>query len=159
MKTNNNGNNANNSNETKKGNNRAQVFNYNGQEFTMSATFKGNQYGVFGDRMTRPAFVVTIKTDSDRTRFNYYASYNDFCKGVTSLDRDGLRNALECFLSDALCYDNTRDFSDFCADLGYDISQYKRARAAWNGCKRHHEAAARVLGSDYAEIINEINEE
>jgi hypothetical protein len=157
MKTNNN-NNSN--NETKKGNNRAQVFNYNGQQFTMSATFKGNKYGVFGDNMTHPAFVVTIKTDNDCTRFNFYASHNDFCNGVTSLDRDGLRNALDCFLSDGLCYDNARDFSDFCADMGYnDIGQYKKALAAWNGCKRHHATAARLFGSNYAEIINEINEE
>ena len=126
----------------------------------MSATFKGNQYGVFGDRLTHPHFVVTIKTDNGRTRFNFFASFKDYQDGKETMSRDDLKNALDCFLSDGLSYDNARDFSDFCAEFGYtEMSQYKQARAAFDGCKRHHEAAARIFGPDYYEILNEINEE
>lgn len=151
----------NNNRESMNAANTGASFNYNGTAFKMSATFKGYKSGVFDDNMTRPHFIVSIRTeDGNRTRFNFYGSFNDYQKGKKEMNRDDLRDALECFLSDGLCYDNARDFSDFCADMGYnDMSQYKRARAAWNGCKRHHEAAARLFGNNYAEILNEINDE
>ena len=149
-----------NNNETQNAANTGASFNYNGTAFKMSATFKGNKSGVFGDKMTHPHFVVSIRTeDGNRTRFNFYASFNDYQKGKKEMNRDDLRNALECFLSDGLSYDYAADFADFCAEFGYNEASKGRARRAFNGCKRHHEAAARLFGSNYAEILNEINDE
>jgi hypothetical protein len=138
----------------------AQVFTYNGTTFKMSATFKGYKTGVFGDRdnLTRPAFVVTISSDNGRTRFNFYASYNDYKNRVRELDRAGMRNALECFISDGMSYENAYNFIEFCDEFGYNTDS-RRARQIYDACGRHHEAAARVLGEDYGEIWNAIQDE
>ena len=150
----------NNNRENQNAANMGASYNYNGTAFKMSATFKGYKSGVFGDNMTRPHFIVSIRTeDGNRTRFNFYGSFNDYQKGKKEMNRDDLRDALECFLSDGLSYDNAADFADFCAEFGYDEASEGRARRAFNGCKRHHEAAARLFGNNYAEILNEINDE
>lgn len=135
-------------------------YNLNNSEFSVSATFVENKFNAFGDNMTHPRFVVTITTDGgDRARFNYYASYNDYTKGKKDLDRNDILNAVECFLLDALSYDNSRDILDFCAEFGYDIYEdRKRARKAFEGCKKHYEAAVRLFGDEYTDILNAIQE-
>lgn len=136
-----------------------ETFSYNGQTFTMSATFQGYKNGVFGDNYTHPHFIIYVSTDSEKTHFSYYASYNDYKNGVNSLDRDGLKDALYCFLSDGVSYDDWCNFDEFCDVFGYnEIRQYKQARAIFDGCRRHHVAAVRLFGSDYCEILNELEQ-
>lgn len=136
------------------------VFNLNGVEFGMSSRFMGCVSNVWkGDRNSHNKFVITITAAGGRTSFTFYGSAADCWAGVTELDESGLKGALECFLSDASCYDCARDFEDFCSELGYDrIEDYKQARAAYNGCKRHSAAASRVFGSDTSLIWDALTE-
>ena len=133
-------------------------FNYNGLEFTMSARNAGTVAKVWDHVATRFKYVVSITTPAGCTRFNFYDSVYNYEKGVNELDRRGLLNALDCFLSDASLYDCACDFDDFCAELGYnEMKDYKRALNAFQGCKRHHVAAVRVFGPEYYNILDEIN--
>ena len=134
------------------------LFSYNGIEFTMSARNLGEVFNVWGDKGTRYKYSVTICTQNGRTSFSYYDSINNYNNGITELDTDDLRRALECFLSDGMSYDCAYNFIEFCDELGYDTDS-RRALRVYNGCRRHHNAAVRVFGSDYAEIYNEIQEE
>ena len=136
------------------------VFFYDGIMFKMSATFKGNTSEAFGDGLIHPKFVVTISTDKGTTRFNYFASHNDYKKGLQELNRAEMKNALYCFLSDGLYYEDTPEFMDFCNMFGYSsITDYPKARKAFEGCKRHHLSAVRVFGSNYCNIVDIINNE
>lgn len=122
------------------------------------ATFKG-MTTAFGSNMLCPKFVVSMKTDSSCTRFTYYGSHNDYINGVNQLNDRQLLEAIDCFFSDASCYDNARSFEDFCEELGYtSMSQYKEAKRAYDGCKRHYYAAFRLFGScvwDAADSVRE----
>ena len=141
--------------------NNTQNFEYNGIRFAVRANFIENKYGVFGDNMTHPSFIVTITTENDeRARFNFYASYNDYMKGKKALDRDDMKNAVDCFLSDALAYDNSKDFLDFCDEFGYDVYEDRlRAKKAFVGCMRHYEAAVRLFGDNYTDILNAMQDD
>ena len=134
------------------------TFNYNGLEFTMNARNLGEVSNVWNDNGTRYKYRVTVSTPNGCTRFNFFDSIHNHDKGIQELDRDNLRDALGAFLSDGMAYDYAYNFIEFCDEMGYD-SDSRKALSIYNACKRHHEAAARVFGSDYAKIYDEINEE
>ncbi len=133
-------------------------FSYNGLEISMSSRNTGAVANVFGDKGLRYKYNVTVKTANGQTRFTFYDSIHNYNAGISELDHDRLKNALSCFLSDGMSYDCSYNFIDFCQELGYD-SDSRRAMTVYNACKRHHLAAVRVFGPEYAEIYNQINEE
>lgn len=134
------------------------TFSYNGLEISMSSRNTGAVANVFGDKGMRYKYNVTVKTANGQTSFTFYDSIHNYNIGISELDQDSLKNALSCFLSDGMSYDYSYNFIEFCQELGYD-SDSRRAMNVYNACKRHHLAAVRVFGSEYAEIYNQINEE
>ena len=135
-------------------------FIFNGIGVDATATFKGNTNTAFGDGMMHPKFYVYLKTSSDRTRFTFHGSYYDYKNGVQELNEKEMLEAIDCFFSDALAYDNARSFEDFCEEFGYtEISQYKQAKKAYDGCKRSHDAAIRLFGDYYYEALDEVREQ
>lgn len=134
-------------------------FNFNGTEVKMSAKYVDSIYNVWGDKQWHNKFIVTIRTANGKTSFSFFDSTYNYNAGKTEIEGDDLKGCLDCFLSDASCYDCSRDFEDFCNELGYtSMSDYKRAKSAYNGCKKHYESAVRLFGADYYEIANAINE-
>ena len=131
----------------------------NGVEIRISANCKGVA-NPWGDNLQHYEFNVTISANGERTSFKYYDSFANWQKGITELSGSNLLNCLDCFLSDASCYDSTQDFVEFCNEFGYEsISQYKQAMKAFNGCKRHYNAAIRLFGSDWYDVANALREE
>lgn len=72
---------------------------------------------------------------------------------------------LYCTLSDARCYDDTRNFKDFCDEFGYDewgetrygeICENKQALRAYNACQRTYEALHRLFTSEQIEQLEEV---
>ena len=72
---------------------------------------------------------------------------------------------LYCTLSDARCYDDTRNFKDFCDEFGYDeweenrygdIIENKQALRAYNACQRTYEALHRLFTSEQIEQLEEV---
>ena len=133
------------------------TFNFNGTTVRMSAYNQGTVYNVWGDRLNHYKYIVTVKTDSQKTSFTFHDSHKNWRDNVNELDDEGLKNALYCFLSDASCYDACKDFHDFCTEFGYSsIEDYGKAKRAFDGCKRHSEAANRLF-ADFYTILDELN--
>ena len=131
-------------------------FNLGGSAFTLSASCMGVVTDAFGEKsMPRKKYRITVNTDSGKTSFTFFDSVHNYWNGA-KLNASWLLGALECFLSNALCYDNSYNFIEFCDELGYDTDSRKALRI-YNGCKRHAIAAGRVFGDNYADILNEIN--
>ena len=134
-------------------------FNFNGTEIFVNATFVESVNNVWGDNQWHNKFHVTMRTANGKTAFTFYDSTHNYNAGKYELNADDLKGCIDCYLSDASCYDCSRDFEDFCNEMGYtSMSDYKRAKFAFNGCKRHYEGAIRLFGAEYYEIANAINE-
>lgn len=129
-------------------------FNINGINFAMSAKYMGEKYDFSqsGRNVTHNVFLVSISSGSEKSSFRFYDSFANWQKGVTELDDEALRGALNCFLSDGTCYSGCTGFEDFCKNFCYD--DCKKALRAYNGCKRHHLAAVRLFGENYGELLN-----
>ena len=138
------------------------TFNFSGLEITMNATCKGAQRNVWSnDNMIHYKFVVSISVNGEIAYFTFYDSFVNWQKNITILDADALKGALDCFLSDAMCYENARNFQDFCADLGYDpFEDRAKAMKAFKGCETHFNNALRLFGDvdTICNVLNEINE-
>ena len=135
-------------------------FNINGISFSMRANFQDEVFNVWGDKMNHYKFVVTIRTENGLARFNYYDSFANWQNGKTELNAEDLKGALDCFLSDGSCFASCIDFEDFCSNMGYtSLKDYKKAMMAYNGCKRHHNAACRIFGENYTDILNALYDE
>ena len=134
-------------------------FNFAGFEVVVNATFKESVHNVWGDNMTHNKFVVTIRTDAGMARFTFYDSFANYQQGKTEPNAEDLKGMLECYLSDASCYDCSRDFVDFCNEFGYtSMNDYHKAKKAFEGCKRHYEGAKRLFGEKWYNVANAINE-
>ena len=138
------------------------TFNFSGLEIIMNAACKGAKRNVWdNDNMTHFRFIVTISVNGEKVSFTYYDSFANWQKNITKLDADALKTALDCFLSDAMCYENARDFQDFCADFGYDpFEDRAKAMNVFRGCEKHFNNALRLFGDvdTICNVINEINE-
>ena len=135
------------------------TFIFNNTEILVSAKFVESVHNVWGDRQWHNKFHVTIRTAKGKTSFTFYDSTHNYINGKVELNESDLKGSLDCFLMDASCYDSSRTFEDFCSEMGYkEMSEYNRAKKAFNGCKKHYESAIRLFGENYYEISNEINE-
>lgn len=135
-----------------------QVFNLGGFSFSMSARFAGVVNNVWaGDHYRHNKFVVYVSSELGRCSFTMFDSYANYCAGVTSLDYDGLKGALDCLFTDADIYESSTDFYDFCAEMGYNsIEDLKSARKAFNGCKAASKKIDRVFGSYYSAVHDDL---
>lgn len=97
--------------------------------FTITATYKGDKKATWGDNWNNHRITVYNKTTKKRISFEFWAS---LAEPKIRTRRDCL-SAFDCFLSDAMCGDQS--FEDFCSDCGYDTDS-RKAFSAWTACKK-----------------------
>ena len=72
----------------------------------------------------------------------------------------GLARAMSAYTNDAISYENSRNFEDFCEEFGYDIEltkDYKRAKSVYNACKKAKDKLEIVIGAEY-HFISELED-
>lgn len=77
-------------------------------------------------------FTIHFRKDDNEVTFTFYDSPYNCSRGVTKLDSDALKNAVDAILSDALCA--TYSFEDYCDEYCHD-SFDPQARKIYNGCR------------------------
>lgn len=98
-------------------------------------------------------FLIHLKKNGTEVRFTFYDSIYNCRRGVTKMDADALKNALECILLDAT-YAN-RSFSDFCNEFGHDEFD-GGVRRIYNGCRNIHDKLMAIMDED--EIYSTLND-
>ena len=87
---------------------------------------------------------------------------NSQASGCSVPDPEGI---IYCILSDADCYNYSRDFRDFCNEFGYEeykedrYGNYKEnteAKKAFNACKKSYEAINRLFTGEQLEQLREV---
>lgn len=105
-------------------------------DITVWATLKKRDYPKkwYGDTRAMDVNVFTIhfRKDGNEVTFTFYDSPYNCSRGVTKIDSDGLKNAIDAILSDALCA--THPFEDFCDEYCHD-SFDPQARKIYNECR------------------------
>ena len=133
-----------------------------GVDVVMSSRFIGTVSNAWkGDKHQHNKFTVYVSTPDGRTSFTYYGSAYDCARGVRDLDEAELKNALECFLSDASAYDCARDVNDFCREFGYSYDEPEEladAQKVYKACERASIAARRVFGSSSSLVWDALTE-
>ena len=105
-------------------------------DITVWATLQKRDYPKkwYGDTRAMDVNVFTIhfRKDDNKVTFTFYDSPYNCSRGVTKLDSDALKNAVDAILSDALCA--TYSFEDYCDEYCND-SFDPQARKIYNGCR------------------------
>jgi len=67
-----------------------------------------------------------------------------------------LDNVLDCLRSDSECWENSRNFEDFCSELGYDTDS-RKAESIYKACGEIAKELKFLLGSDnYKKLLEEV---
>ena len=83
----------------------------------------------WGGRRNR--FNITISVEgAEDYKTQYYDCIANYPK---PLNKDGLKRALYCVLSDASCRRSSRDMNDFIRNMGYE--DYKAGKRAYRACE------------------------
>lgn len=99
-------------------------------------------------------FTVTLMRGSEKSPGKPYAYARmsvPYSQGSAWTTDPTAADVLDSLASDAFGVDNARDFSDWCADYGYDTDS-RAAERTWNQCKRLRDYLHRFLGHDDYEI-------
>jgi hypothetical protein len=123
------------------------------KNFTISATFTGEKESAWDSTNYNHSRVTVRNTENGKkTAFDFWGSHKN-----PELEREyDVLNAFYCFVSDAISGDY--DFPDFCAELGYEMEQVKKAWTAWKSCKRAKEKLERIYSGDLCDLANELSE-
>jgi hypothetical protein len=70
---------------------------------------------------------------TNRDLYNLQGASNKVMLELYDPAEPKIEDILYCVVSDAQCYDNSRDFEDFCSDLGYDTDSIK-AKKCYDAC-------------------------
>lgn len=115
------------------------------RNYTISATYVGDKAAPFNDDKYQNYnnHRVTVRSAKTRARvqFEFWASLAD----PELRKPSDLRNAFECFLSDAIA--GEQDFAEFCSEFGYDEDS-RKAERIHKACQRATAKAHRLLGAD-----------
>lgn len=87
---------------------------------------------------------ITLKTEGDEKRFTYHNSIAHLGRPLSEEDIIG---AVDCIVSDAYSYLNSRDLYDFADEFGYDYDS-AGLRRVYNGCRRAYEKLMDLLESE-----------
>lgn len=135
-------------------------FNFNnneGQEIKATIRYAGKKPSPWGANANQHN-VVTIRNiaTGEHTTFDFWGS-----KVHPNKDSyEGLVRALSAYTCDAISYENTLNFEDFCREFGYEIEltkNYKIAKNAYNACKKAKDELEIVVGVEY-HFISEIED-
>ena len=106
-------------------------------DITVWATLKKRDYPKkwYGDTRAMDVNVFTIhfRKDGNEVTFTFYDSPYNCSRGVTKLNSDALKDAIDAILSDALCA--THPFEDFCDEYCHD-SFDPQTRKIYNECRK-----------------------
>ena len=111
------------------------------------------------DDMYHNRFSITIESPSSiKQSFDYYGSYADYSKNITSLPESDIRNALGCIMSDGL--NGFMDFEEFCGEYGYDDDS-RNAERIHKACidTKDKLESLDILEEDMITISTDINED
>lgn len=67
-------------------------------------------------------------------------------------------NVIYCLIMDAMAYEGSENFDDFCNELGYMESSINAALKAYKGCKRNYDKVHRLFSENEIEILLEETE-
>ena len=127
-------------------------------DITVWATLKKRDYPKkwYGDTRAMDVNVFTIhfRKDDNEVTFTFYDSPYNCSRGVTKLDSDALKNAVDAILSDALCA--THSFEDYC-DEYCDDPFNPQARKIYNACRDTLDKLLTMMSEDdIYEILNKL---
>ena len=80
-----------------------------------------------------------------------------FKMGIGLSGEPEVRDVLSSLISDRACVLYSRDFEDFCADLGYDPDS-RKAEKIYNDIKKQSAKLEKFLGDDLDKIAKELEE-
>jgi len=106
------------------------------------------------------AYPIADQNTSQIT-FDFYDSITNCTNHTETLLPADLINALQCFIDDAISYDQSDfDLSNFLYELGYTDTPTatKQGIAAFKGCKEAYDQASSLFTTDLYDISNLINE-
>jgi hypothetical protein len=126
------------------------------RDYSISAEYLGNKGAPFNDakyeNYNNHRVVVRNSKTRTRVQFEFWASLAE----PELRKPSDLRNAFECFLTDAIA--GEQDFAEFCSDFGYDEDS-RKAERIYKACKRAAAQAHRLLGSDdLYDLANQLRE-
>lgn len=90
---------------------------------------------------TREHTIFKCKISYNRKSYTFEYQCN------TNYELPEIERVLECLITDAECFDNSKDFYNFAIDLGYDPYS-EEAKRVYNGCKKTSKALHRLF-EDY----------
>lgn len=79
-----------------------------------------------------------------------------FSQGSAHTKAPNLAEVLDCMASDASSVENSRDFEEWCSEIGYDTDS-RKAEATYNECKAQARHLERVIGrSALRQLVEEV---
>ena len=135
-------------------------FNFNnneGQEIKATIRYAGKKPSSWGANVNQHNIVnIHNIATGEHTTFDFWGS-----KVHPNQDSyEGLARAMSAYTNDAIAYENSRNFVDFCEEFGYDIEltkDYKRAKSVYNACKKAKDKLEIVIGPEY-HFISELED-
>lgn len=100
-------------------------------------------------------FTITNPVTKQRMTSTFYDSEYNYYQNKHEMDEDMARSMINCVVSDAECYDCSRDLEDFCSNFGYNPYDI-RAHRIYKACKLMSEKVERVFDGLSGETMEEI---
>lgn len=96
-------------------------------------------------------YTATVKYDGKQLTTPYFT-------GTGWTKEPTWKDVLGCLVMDTYSYENSRGFEDFCAEYGYD-SDSRKAKKLYNQLEKTSKKVKHLLGNDFEEIAEFLNEE
>jgi len=104
-------------------------FKFGGIELTIGS-YKGVPVNKWGGWCYKHK--ITIVREDKRVNFTFFNSQNAYSNGQEYLTERDMKDALDCIISDAICYYNSGGWNDFANEFGYE--DYTKARRVYRAC-------------------------
>jgi hypothetical protein len=87
-------------------------------------------------------WTVTLRNGTKRMTFPFYVG-----SGHNGAEPK-INDVMDCLLSDASGYENSRDFEEWCSEYGYDTDS-RKAEKIYKACEKEFEKLKNFLGDDF----------
>lgn len=111
-------------------------------EINISATMRGESNGTNMFNMRHYIFRLHIWSNHGTMTCNFHDSAYNYSKRVKKMDKEALKEALDCVLSDISMYENDE------IKWNYDDEDAKLMAQAERGCKRERDKFVEVVGGE-----------
>ena len=111
-------------------------------------------------------FGYRVTLQNTQTGYKFTTSYNDSIVNSRAGLKPDINDIISCLLTDRSCYLSAPNFSDFCAELGYEkytenrytgnIILNRQARRAFEGCRNTAERLETLLNNEQLEYLEEV---